>query len=215
LGELYLIDSDSSRVKVLHSILMGFKFYLKGYFKDARKEVIMPLKIKADKLISKLELSSIAIEIIDDLKKEETMQKNLFNYYMTLLDNLYGRFKFRIGSKITNTCKAKSFYESISIADLLKYIKVDTKSEDTIRTIHSAKGTEFDNTLVYFEKIQDFKKYVFDCKNYLNSDEDDARIYYVGFSRAKRNLFISIPKIDEDVISGINKLNIEYFDCSK
>ena len=215
LEKLYLMDSNSSRVKVLHSILMGFKFYMKGYFKDARKEVVRPLKIRAGKLVSKLELNSIAIKIIDDLKKEENVQKDLFNYYMKLLDNLYGRFKFRVGSKITKTCKVKTFYESTSVADLLKYIKVDTKSEDTIRTIHSAKGTEFDNTLVYFEKIQDFKKYVFDCTNYLNSDEDDARIYYVGFSRAKRNLFISSPKIDEDVISGINKLNIEHCDCSK
>lgn len=215
LEKLYLMDSNSSRVKVLHSILMGFKFYLKGYFKEARKEVIRPLKIKAGKSISKHELNSIAIEIIDDLKRKETIQNNLFNYYTNLLDNLYGRYKFRIGSKITNKCKAKRFYESTVISDLLKYIKVDTKSEDTIRTIHSAKGTEFDNTLVYFEKIKDFKNYVFDCTNCLNSDEDDARIYYVGFSRAKRNLFISIPKIDEDVISGINKLNIEYYDCSR
>ncbi len=41
-------------------------------------------------------------------------------------------------------------------------------------------------------------------------EEDDARIYYVGFSRAKRNLFINIPEINGNIIQGIERLNIEY-----
>jgi hypothetical protein len=42
---LYSIDSNSARVKILHSILIGFKFYQRGYLKDAIKEVLKVLKI--------------------------------------------------------------------------------------------------------------------------------------------------------------------------
>jgi DNA helicase-2/ATP-dependent DNA helicase PcrA len=209
LKKLYGIDSNSARVKVLHSILMGFKFYQKGYLKDAIKEALKPLKSKAGKLIPKLELRKIAIKIVDELKKEETVQKSVFNYYMELLNSLDAHYKFQIGSRITGG-NTKSFYESISISDLLMHIRVDTKSEDTIRTIHSAKGTEFECTLVHFEELRDFENYVFDAPNRLDLDEDDARIYYVGFSRAKRNLFINIPEINGNIISKIEKLNIEH-----
>jgi len=151
-----------------------------------------------------------AIKIIDDLKKDETHQKTLYDYYSKLLDNLKNKYDFQIGAKLTNKANAKSFYETTVISDLVKFIKVDTKSEDTIRTIHSAKGTEFNNTLVHFEDLRDFEKYVFDATSLLDADEDDARIYYVGFSRAKENLFINIPEKNEDTIPRLQGINVDY-----
>lgn len=211
LKKLYATDSNSARVKVLHSILMGFKFHQKGYLKDAMREVLKPLKIKASKSIQKLELRKIAIKIIDELKKSETVRKSLFNYYMDILNDLNRLYNFQIGSPITNRSRPlKSFYENSYVYQLLRFIKIDTKSEDTIRTIHSAKGTEFDNTLVHFETQKDFENYVFDAPNQLDSDTDDGRIYYVGFSRAKKELFINIPEINDNIIQGIERLNIEY-----
>lgn len=209
LKNLYSIDTNSARVKVLHSILMGFKFYEKGYLKDAIREVLRPLRYKADKSISKLELRKTAIEIIDDLKKDETHQKTLYDYYSELLDDLKNKYNFQIGAKLTST-SAKVFYENTIISDLLKFIKVDTKSEDTVRTIHSAKGTEFNNTLVHFEDLRDFEKYVFNATTLLDADSDDARIYYVGFSRAKKNLFINIPEKNEDTIRRLQEINVDY-----
>lgn len=210
LKNLYAIDSNSARVKVLHSILMGFKFYKKGYLKDAIREVLRPLRHKADKSVSKLALRSTAIGIIDDLKKDETRQKTLYDYYAELLDNLLNKHNFQIEARLTNRGSAKAFYESRIISDLLNFIKVDTKSEDTIRTIHSAKGTEFDNTLVHFEELRNFEKFVFDATSQLDADEDDARIYYVAFSRAKKNLFINIPGINEDTIPRLQGINVDY-----
>lgn len=210
LKNLYGIDTNSARVRVLHSILMGFKFYEKGYLKDAVKEVLRPLKYKADKSISKLELRKTAIDIIDELKKDETRQKTLYDYYSKLLDDLKNKYDFQIEAKLTNRANAKTFYDNAVISDLLRFIKVDTKSEDTIRTIHSAKGTEFNNTLVHFEDLGDFEKYVFDATARLDADSDDARIYYVGFSRAKENLFINIPEKNEDTIPRLQRINVDY-----
>lgn len=210
LKQLYGIDSNSARAKILHSILMGFKFYQKGYLKDAIKEVLRALKHKADKSISKLELRGTAIGIINDLKTDESQQKSLYRYYCELSDNIKHKNNFQIGAKITAKLAAKSFYEGTTILDLLKFIKVDTKSEDTIRTIHSAKGTQFDHVLVHFEKIRDFENYVFEANARLDDDEDDARIYYVGFSRAEKSLFINIPNKKPDTLQKLQDLNVEY-----
>ena len=147
-------------------------------------------------------------KIIDELNKEEPVQKSLLNYYMELLNSLDEQYKFKIGA-IFRGGNAKTFYENHVISDLLKYIRVDTKSEDTIRTIHSAKGTEFECTLVHFEELQDFENYVFDAPSQLDSDEDHARIYYVAFSRAKKHLFICIPEMTENITSKIENLNAE------
>lgn len=210
LKQLYGLDSNSARAKILHSILMGFKFYQKGYLKDAIKEVLRVLKYKADKSIPKLELRGTAIGIIDDLKADETRQKSLYSYYCELSDNIRQKYNFQIGAKITAKLAAKSFYEGTTISDLLKFIKVDTKSEDTIRTIHSAKGTQFDHVLVHFDKLSDFEKYVFEANAHLDEDEDDARIYYVGFSRAEKSLFINIPGKKTNTLQKLKDMNVEY-----
>ena len=211
---LYGIDSNSARVKVLHSILMGFKFYKKGYLKDAIKEVLRPLKYKAHKSVPKLQLRNTAIEIIDILKKKETREKTLFQYYDELLSIIQNKHSFQVGAKLTKRASAKTFYDNTIVSDLLKFIKVDTRSDDTIRTIHSAKGTQFDNTLVHFDSLNEFDKYVFDAATLLDDDEDDARIYYVGFSRARQNLFINIPEKNDDIIGKIQGIGIDYI-CLK
>ena len=178
--------------------------------KYAIKEVLRVLKYKADKSIPKLELRGTAIKIIDDLKADEAQQKNLYSYYCELSDNIQQKHSFQIGATITPRLAAKSFYEGMTISDLLKFIKVDTKSEDSIRTIHSAKGTQFEHVLVHFDELKDFEKYVFDAHAYLYADDDDARIYYVGFSRAVKSLFINIPDKRSDTIKRLNDFNVDH-----
>ena len=209
LKEYYAFDSNSARVKVLHSILMGYKYYQKDNLKDAMKQILKPLKSKADKSISKLELRKMAIDIIEDLNDEQTIQKSLYDFYDNLWNKINENFGFQIGAKVTSG-NVRRFYENNIVSDLLAHIKVDTRSDDAIRTIHSAKGTEFDNVLVHFENLRDFDNYVLSAANHLNSEEDDARIYYVGFSRAKINLFINVPEVNQEIMAGIESIGIDY-----
>jgi DNA helicase-2/ATP-dependent DNA helicase PcrA len=210
LKSLYGIDSSSVRVRALHSILMGYKYYEKGYLKDAVREILKPLKYRVGKSVPRLLLRNTAIEIIDDLKRDETRQKSLYEYYCWLSNNILGKHSFQIGPKLTSRASAKSFYDETKVMDLLKFIKIDTKSEDTVRTIHSAKGTEFKNVMVHFEELPDFEKYVFNANTYLDAEKDHARIYYVGFSRAMECLFISVPEIGPDTLQKLEAINIEY-----
>ncbi len=205
---LYASDSNSARAKVVHDILMGFKFYQKGLYKDAIRQVMLPLKSKAGKRVSLLELRKTAISILDGLKSSDTKQSSLYNYYTGLRSRLLTQYNFPIGSSFQRGTP-KKFYEDHDVSSLLGYIRVDTKSEDTIRTIHSAKGTEFEKVLVYFGAFRDFQRYVVNAPEHLDADADDARIYYVALSRAKRILFISIPEIDTNTEEQIYNLGLE------
>lgn len=74
----------------------------------------------------------------------------------------------------------------------------------------SAKGTEFENTFVHFESTAEFRNYILDGANHINSDEDDCRIYYVGCSRAMESLYINIPEATQADMALIKKMNMIY-----
>lgn len=209
LKELYSSDSNSGRAKLIHSILMGYKFYLKGDLKNSLREIINPLKRASGRKVLKLDLRKIAINIIGSLKIDNNRDKNIFSFYTELRQEIFDIYNFNVGSGF-RAGSAKAFYESHTINDLLPHIKVDTKSEDKIRTIHSAKGTEFKNTLVHFETVPDFRNYILNGANNIDSEDDACRIYYVGCSRAKENLFINIPEASQEVLDSIVAMNLNY-----
>ena len=122
---------------------------------------------------------------------------------------MFAEYNFNIGSNLSRG-NAKTFYENHSLNEILPYIKVDTKSDDLIRTIHSAKGTEFENTLVHFETVNEFRNYILDGQNHIDGAEDDCRIYYVGCSRAMNSLLISIPEINQDDKDKLDDIGVEY-----
>ena len=73
------------------------------------------------------------------------------------------------------------------------------------RTIHKAKGDEFDNVMVCLgdEKVFDF---------FLQPDllkNESHRVYYVAAGRAKERLFFSIPLLSNGIRKKIEILGIE------
>ena len=73
------------------------------------------------------------------------------------------------------------------------------------RTIHKAKGDEFDNVMICLgdEKALGF----FLHPDLLNNESH--RVYYVAASRAKEKLFFSIPLLSNGIRKKIEKLGIE------
>ncbi|BBE16270.1 ATP-dependent DNA helicase UvrD/PcrA, clostridial paralog 2 [Aquipluma nitroreducens] len=209
LNDLYSNDSNPQRVKFIHSILMSIRLHEKGDLKNALNEIFKSVRRSGGSQILKLSLRRIAINIIDALKVDENRSKSIAEFYLEVKDKILDEYGFEIGSGL-RAGNAKSFYETHSINDILPFIKVDTKSDEFVRTIHSAKGTEFENTLVHFETINEFRNYIINGQNHIDSLEDDCRIYYVGCSRAMKNLYISIPDANEADIENIENLSMEY-----
>ena len=81
------------------------------------------------------------------------------------------------------------------------------KDDSLHRTIHKAKGDEFENVLVI---IKDKNNKEFDEANELgflltpNLEKEEQRVYYVALSRAKERLFVNVP-----VLSDENKVKFE------
>ena len=86
LNELYAKDSNAQRVKLIHSILMSYKFREKGDLKDALNEVLKPLRRASGSKILKLTLRRIAINVIDSLKANENRNKSIAEFYLDLKD---------------------------------------------------------------------------------------------------------------------------------
>jgi DNA helicase II / ATP-dependent DNA helicase PcrA len=72
------------------------------------------------------------------------------------------------------------------------------------RTIHKAKGAEFNNTLVILDNSEDLEFM-------LNPSEsnENHRIFYVAVSRAKENLFINVPFLSEEIDNQLNNFGID------
>jgi DNA helicase-2/ATP-dependent DNA helicase PcrA len=209
LKSLYASDSNDSRVMFINSILRGCKFYKKNDLRNALNEIIKALKKISEIKILRLEMRRIAIRIIDSLKEKSVLEKSISEFYTELREWALEEYGITIGSGLRDGTAAR-FYKSHNVNDILPFVRVDTKTDDVIRTIHSAKGAEFKNSLLHFEETNDFRHYIFDGKKNINMEKDDGRIYYVGCSRAKNNLFINIPDINDDDIEKIVNMGIDY-----
>ena len=74
-----------------------------------------------------------------------------------------------------------------------------------VRTIHKAKGDEFDNVLVLLDK--DTFKNVFFAEPSRKHDEE-SNIRYVGFSRAQERLFIGLTELSADEEVRLSNLGL-------
>jgi len=99
------------------------------------------------------------------------------------------------------------------ILDPVVDLKKGKNPKVILTTIHSAKGLEFDN--VYYFHSHDW------YKNYdLEQTEEDRRLFYVGISRAKKNLYVfdhaDIERPFESILLDFEKISMTgEFDSEK
>ncbi|WP_439488657.1 UvrD-helicase domain-containing protein [Algoriphagus sp.] len=207
--EMFNLDGNSQRSSLIQSILLAFKYKEKGQFSKAIKEISKPIKKKVKGNLPNIIVRRIGIEILTNIEGNLTKSTKIFDFYDELKKEIKKEYGFEIGSRLSKG-KAKDFYSKHSLKELLPYVKADTKSDDLVRTIHSSKGAEFPNTLVYFPTSKEFLTHVLEGNKGIESDNDDGtRIYYVGCSRAMNRLFLSIPDSTGLDLNVLKKLNLE------
>ncbi len=91
------------------------------------------------------------------------------------------------------------------ILDPVVDLKKGLNPKVILTTIHSAKGLEFDN--VYYFHSHDW------YKNYdLEQTEEDRRLFYVGISRAKKQLYVfdhtDVPRPFESILKDFDKVDM-------
>ncbi len=177
------VDSNSTRKKAIHSCIVSLELARQGCFRDAIKK-----------------LAYFFADNSQDGKKNALrclnfLLKNYEKFNKLKLIDFHGFLKINMINEIANLAKGgiKDFYESHTYQQLSVCVKIaDDKSLH--RTIHRAKGDEFDNVfLVLNDAGKDLSFLLRPSLNNNKAEGEEQRIYYVAISRAKKQLFISIP----------------------
>lgn len=134
------------------------------------------------------------------LKKLFELSNSYNNFYKLNCTEFYNNYIYEKDidkfSKITGG-NVKNIFDSIGYGDILVNIK-DNDFGD-FRTIHSCKGSQFKNVLLLLEDQSDLNFIL--SPNILNVEKH--RRNYVAISRAKNNLFLNVPSLDESKIEKL------------
>ena len=125
-------------------------------------------------------------------KYDEFKDKSLLDFYTIVKSEIRPDISKLAGGA------AKTFYEGHSYQQLALCIKV-TEDLSNHKTVHKAKGDEFDNVLVILRDQSDFE---FLLNANLNDNEEE-RICYVAISRAIKRLFINTPSLPDGDLSEL------------
>lgn len=178
------IDSNQVRCKLIYSCIKAITYAKEQKFKDALKELEKYFNYKTDKIRGKKKALKYITILLDKLSEFE--DNSLLEFSDFLRKNLSVDFP-----KVTRGA-VKSFYESHTFKQLSLCVSIP---EDLSfhKTIHKSKGDEFDNVLLVLKQETDMN---FLLEKNLYNDEEH-RINYVGCSRAKNRLFISVPVLSQ------------------
>lgn len=184
-----IIDSNEERKTVVATYIKALEHAKAKNFKKAF-DLLARLDVDIKDAVVKIQslLSSY-----DDVSK-----MSLYEFY-DYLNNTFG-----LSMATLKKGQAQTFYNSHQYSQLA--MCVNHEDDDGIqRTIHKAKGDEFDNVMVCLgdEKALDF----FLLPDLMNNESH--RVYYVAASRAKERLFFSIPLLSNGIRKKIEKLGIE------
>jgi DNA helicase-2/ATP-dependent DNA helicase PcrA len=183
LEDLLITDSNNDRKYLIHACINSIAYAKESRFKDAINEFKNIFYFKKDKIAGRkkaLKCISILLEKFDDYKNSPLIDfSNIVKEYID--DQM---------TKVTGG-KVKPFYKNHTFNQLFLCVSIP-EDLSLHKTIHKAKGDEFENVLLVLKKESDID---FLLKPDLENNEEH-RIYYVAMSRARNHLFISVPSLD-------------------
>jgi len=193
LDELKEKDSNKDRSILIYSCIRAVSYAKENKFKDAIKE-LEKLHLEKDKQDNKKKSLEYLRVLLEDYQ----------TYHETSLLEFSEFVKTNINKTISKVSgeKIKTFYENYTFKQLSLCVSIP-EDMSLHKTIHKAKGDEFDNVLVV---LQEESHIDFLVKPNLLKEEH--RVNYVAVSRAIDRLFISVPTLDEDK----RELLEEYFE---
>ncbi len=175
-------DNNSKRRKVICTFTRAVEFARNKRYKDAIKEM---------KSLTRFDPS------YKEAKRSiETLQKlvDAYSQYSSLTLKEFSDYISSNVIKLAKPTKGNAFelYNSSTYQQLAICVNiVDDNSLN--RTIHKAKGDEFDNVMLILESEKDLE-----FLSEPNLNDEEHRIMYVAASRAKKRLFISVPTLSQD-----------------
>ncbi len=196
LEKLVSTDKPSSankyRSKLIMSCVKSIAYAKEDKFKDAIKELERFFNYKIDKIRGKRKALKYITILLNEYDKYKDSSLIEFSEFVRL----------NLDSNITKVSRGgvKVFYESYTFSQLLLCVSIP-EDLSLHKTIHKSKGDQFKNVLLVLKEENDID---FLLKPDLERNEEH-RIYYVALSRARNNLFISVPSLHKNKYKLLEK----------
>lgn len=197
-------ERDPYKEAFLRRIMASIEFARAGKFDLSIEEMAKIFRARSGTLrqpldgdeLSDINTRGVSVALLKHLIKIFKPTTNVGSFYndiQTFLKNTNG-IKME---RATDRGKFKQYADHIACAQLVRSISSDERVAFDMRTIHQAKGAEFDAVLVPLQDVQEFMDLL--EKNLEEQDDDELRIRYVALSRAQNHLYISVPSLSEEV----------------
>ena len=186
-------DSNTERASAVKDCLTAVELAMAGAMKDAMKSIGKQFGQDQKKSIVSLKM------LVSDYANYNDKEATVFIDY--LIDTLkLPLSKLRSG-------KAKEFYDKTPYQSLAMCISAPDVTHTMDKTIHKAKGDEYDNVLVILDDDDSSIDFILN-PNLQDSRAEYQRVYYVACSRAKNRLAISVPRLLDGVEETIRNRGI-------
>jgi len=209
-------EADNKRQRFIEIILSAQGYANNSMYETSVKEVMKVFKTdKRGALkdpftacsfeIDNLSKRSMAVSLLEYLtsSRDENIAKNVLVFYNDLIRVFNG---MKVTLKRVSAGGFKTFAQAANVNDLVLSLKLGEEKHSNIRTIHKSKGTEFQSVLVYFEDNSAIRHLL---NPNVKHEEDDCRLYYVAFSRAKDYLCIATDELSQEIIDALVNLNVK------
>lgn len=204
LNDLKTADTTSDRRRAISDSIKAVEYARLGYFKDALKT--LGRMFNRNKTLHDKKQTLKALKTLLD-NYDTYASGNLIDLVNFVRSNLKGIANLRAGS-------AQTFYNATPYSHISAAVK-NLYEVGNCRTVHKAKGEEFDCVLVVLEaKGRNAFNEVTALSFLIAPDligNEEHRVNYVAVSRAKDHLYISTPTLsisNEATLSGMN-INIK------
>ena len=212
-------EHDSYKETFLRRIIASIEFAHAGKFDLSVEEIGKMFRARSGKLrpplsgdeLSDMDIRSVSVSLLKQLIKIFEPTKPVGSFYNEIQAFLKDLSGIKMG-KATDRGKFKQFADQIICAQLLRGISFGESGGFDMRTIHQAKGAEFDAVLVPIQDVQEFMDLL--EKNLEEEEDDELRIRYVALSRAQNYLYISVPNMSREVRQRLECMELRVISVS-
>lgn len=189
------VDTDNFRRKTILRTIEGVELARVGNYRLALKRIEQIFKSLHTDVRTPASIRYLKKLLTDYHEYCDGTIYDFRNYIASITDISITKFLRGKAFEFVGNCTYKQLAINITLED----------EKSQFITIHKAKGEEYDSVLLNLVKESDLS---FLLEPKLESIEEH-RIYYVAISRAKRNLYITVPTLTEENEQKMKDLDFE------
>lgn len=200
-------EIDYKRERFIHSLFESIQLAKDNAICKAIEMTIKVLRtdslLKIKTNLSKHLERTIALYLIESFMTQyDDIMKNNLLYFYNFTKGILN--KFHISLPGLRNGRPKKFLEETESSDTIISLRI-TEEKSAIRTIHKAKGAEFDAVFVSYKDESEIQKRIITP----NLNVEETRLFYVAVSRARDFLFLAVPTLNKNIKDSIHKLGID------